>query len=123
MPKLLPDYPGTPRKPPRWMYLRSFLPVVFLILLFSFSLASYSLLSHFRSPAKKQQIGWQSWDIVNVYTAKAKTGQGVMTGANGTDWSDEDDEDDDEDWWAGYQPSIPLDQWVKSRPSATRLVH
>ena len=83
MPRLTPDYPGY-RKPPRFAYLRSFLPVLFLILLFSFSLASYSLLSHFRSPAGKQQIG-----VKNETLEEGETTQ----------------HDD-------FVPSIPLDDWV-----------
>ena len=112
MPRLAPDYPGH-RKPPRFAYLRSFLPIVFLILLFSFTLSSYSLLSHFRTPANKQQIGWQAWDVVQLTTNK-QVNEGIVTGENSTSGVEED----------VFQPSIPLDNWVSrsliphSQPSA-----
>ncbi|KAK1921767.1 Metallo-dependent phosphatase-like protein [Papiliotrema laurentii] len=91
MPKLLPEPPGQ-RKRPRWAYIRSLLPVLAILLIFSFLLASYSLLSHFRSPAAKQRLGWQSWDVIHV-----KTSQTVQETAqtNGSDWV----------------PSIPIDVW------------
>ena len=92
------DYPGQ-RKPPRFAYLRSFLPLVSLILLFSIFLASYSLLSHFRSPAKKQQIGWQAWDVVE-FSQSNKGNDDVETG-NGTMGDQQ------------FVPSIPLDNWVR----------
>jgi hypothetical protein len=85
------------RKPPRWAYLRSFLPVLILILLFSFALSSYSLLSHYRGPAKKQQIGWQAWDIVQVSAKHGETVGDVEIGG-------EEEQD--------FVPSIPLDNWV-----------
>ena len=97
MPRLTPDYPGY-RKPPRFAYLRSSLPVLFLILLFSFSLASYSLLSHFRSPAGKQQIGWQAWDVVQMSGGKGVKNETLEEG--------ETTQNDD------FVPSIPLDDWV-----------
>jgi hypothetical protein len=99
MPKLQPDYPGN-RKPPRFAYLRSFLPVLALLLVFSFFLASYSLLSHYKSPAGKQHLGWQSWDVVQL--AKSHSEQEQLS-TNGTGV--------DED----FMPSIPIDNWV-SRP-------
>lgn len=89
MPKL-PGYPGRTRS--RWLYLKSFLPVVVLLFLFSILLASYSLLSHFRSPAAKQRIGWQSWDVVEVVQPHENTNSAI----NGTD----------------FNPSIPIDVWV-----------
>lgn len=98
MPRLAPDYPGH-RRPPKYAYLRSLLPVLALILLFSFFLSSYSLLSHFRSPAKKQQIGWQAWDVVEMKASQ--TGNGTSSGSNGTESTDEE-----------FVPSIPLDNWV-----------
>jgi hypothetical protein len=96
MPKLLPEPPGQ-RKRPRWAYIRSLLPVLAILLIFSFLLASYSLLSHFRSPAAKQRLGWQSWDVIHV-----KTSQTVQETAqtNGSDWV----------------PSIPIDVWVSFSP-------
>lgn len=105
MPRLTPDYPGN-RKPPRYAYLRSLLPVLFLILLFSFFLASYSLLFHFRSPARKQQIGWQAWDVVELTGGKSENG---ADGGNGTTGAVEE-----------FVPSIPLDNWV-SRTLYVRL--
>lgn len=99
MPKLRPDYPGN-RKPPRFAYLRSFLPLLALLLVFSFFLASYSLLSHYKSPAGKQHLGWQSWDVVQL--AKSHSEQEQLS-TNGTGV--------DED----FMPSIPIDNWV-SRP-------
>ncbi|EIW71023.1 hypothetical protein M231_07534 [Tremella mesenterica] len=98
MPRLAPDYPGR-YKPPRFAYLRSLLPLIALILLFSFGLISYSLLSHFRSPAKKQQLGWQSWDVVDISGLNSgKEGDDVLNVGNST-------QDDD------FVPSIPLDNW------------
>ena len=102
MPRLTPDYPGY-RKPPRFAYLRSFLPCLAFILLFSFLLASYSLLSHFHSPAGKQQIGWQSWDVVEMQSVMGTTGEDIIAGGNGTDPQD-----------ADFVPSIPLDNWVST---------
>ncbi|WVR04789.1 hypothetical protein IAU60_001801 [Kwoniella sp. DSM 27419] len=104
MPRLAPDY-HSHYKPPRLSYLRSFLPIVALLLLLSFSLVSYSLLSHFRSPAIKQQIGWQAWDVVRVTSSKTTGGQGAIedeldAAQNGTGKGDE-----------GFMPSIPLDKW------------
>ncbi|OXG80415.1 hypothetical protein C345_05305 [Cryptococcus neoformans A2-102-5] len=98
MPQLIPDYPG--HKPPRWRYLRSFLPVIVLILLFFF-LSSYSLLSHSKSPAAKQHIGWQAWDVVDM-TSQTEEGDNEEVGnetgnTNGTDTT--------------FIPSIPLDNW------------
>jgi len=98
MPRFTPDYPGQ-RKPPRFAYLHSLLPVISLILIFSVTLASYSLLSHFRSPAKKQQIGWQAWDVVETSTVKG--GDDTLDTVNGTTGTD-----------ADFVPSIPLDNWV-----------
>lgn len=92
-----PDYQR--KKPPRYSYFRQFIPYLALLVFFSFFLTSLGLLTHFRSPARKQQIGWQSWDVVENHLAK---GSGK---ANGT-------EDD-----GGFAPSIPLEAWV-SRWSA-----
>lgn len=99
MPRLAPDYPGG-YKAPRYAYLRSFLPVLALLLLFSFGLVSYSLLSHFRSPARKQQIGWQSWDVVDLSSSKGSTGEDEELSTNSTSGDDL------------FVPSIPLDNWV-----------
>lgn len=101
MPRLRPDYQ---RPPKRLAYLRSSLPVLALILLFSFFLSSLALLSHFRSPAKKQQIGWQSWDVVeSSQSAGGAWDDEDVTLGNGTDSG------------AGYVPSIPIDTWVSDR--------
>ncbi|WVQ98259.1 hypothetical protein IAU59_005382 [Kwoniella sp. CBS 9459] len=101
MPRLAPDYHGH-YKPPRMSYLRSCLPILALILVIAFGLSSYSLLSHFRSPAVKQQIGWQAWDVVEMSSVEGQDGGGngaLSTGdksnGNGT----------------GFVPSIPLDNW------------
>lgn len=105
MPQLVPDYPG--HKPPRWGYVRSFLPVIALILLFSFFLSSYSLLSHSKSPAIKQHIGWQAWDVVDMTSQKEVEGnEDSDTGignSNGTE--------------TNFIPSIPLDNWVSTTRS------
>jgi hypothetical protein len=92
MPRLTPDYPGN-LKPPRFAYLRSFLPVIALLLIFAFGLSSYSLLSHFRGPAAKQKIGWQSWDVVDL--GQSTGSSDIEVGGNET-----------------FVPSIPLDNWV-----------
>lgn len=111
MPQLIPDYPG--HKPPRWRYLRSFLPVIVLILLFFF-LSSYSLLSHSKSPAAKQHIGWQAWDVVDM-TSQTEEGDNEEVGnetgnSNGTDTT--------------FIPSIPLDNWVSTMICSTyRIAH
>lgn len=102
MPQLVPDYPG--HKPPRWGYVPSFLPVIALILLFSFFLSSYSLLSHSKSPAIKQHIGWQAWDVVDMTSQKEVEGNedsdiGIGN-SNGTE--------------TNFIPSIPLDNWVST---------
>jgi hypothetical protein len=80
------------RRPPRFAYIRSCLPLLVLLILFSFLLSSVALLSHFRSPAAKQQLGWQAWDVVEMHYAKP----------------------DDEDA-AVFAPSIPLEYWVSYR--------
>lgn len=95
MPQLLPDHPGQ-RKRSRWAYCKSFLPLVAVLLAFSFLLASYSLLSHFKSPAIKQHLGWQSWDVVQV----DHKSQDVIQVSNGT---------------GEFNPSIPIDVWVRHR--------
>lgn len=77
------------RRPPRFAYIPSCLPLLLLLILFSFLLSSVALLSHFRSPAAKQQLGWQAWDVVEMHYAKP----------------------DDEDT-AVFAPSIPLEYWV-----------
>jgi hypothetical protein len=79
------------RRPPRFAYIRSCLPLLVLLILFSFLLSSVALLSHFRSPAAKQQLGWQAWDVVEMHYAKPE----------------------DEDT-AVFAPSIPLEYWVSS---------
>jgi hypothetical protein len=93
-----PDYQR--RKPPRFAYLRSFLPLLFLFLIFSFLLSSVALLSHFKSPAAKQQLGWQSWDIVDVSSLRSQASQNSENGTEADHWYDE------------WLPSIPLDNWV-----------
>ncbi|KAK4685487.1 hypothetical protein P7C73_g4662, partial [Tremellales sp. Uapishka_1] len=95
MPRLSPDYWQT-RKAPRFAYLRSALPLLFLILIFSIFLSSYSLLNHFSSPARIQKIGWQSWDVVEVSTSSVSGETDIDIGGNGTD---------------NFVPSIPLDNW------------
>ncbi|WVF69590.1 hypothetical protein IAT40_004368 [Kwoniella sp. CBS 6097] len=106
MPRLAPDYHGH-YKPPRMSYLRSCLPILALILVIAFGLSSYSLLSHFRSPAVKQQIGWQAWDVVEMGSSKGQ-GQGqdgvLSTGGDGTKGSGSGN-------GAGFVPSIPLENW------------
>ncbi|WVQ75858.1 hypothetical protein IAR50_005491 [Cryptococcus sp. DSM 104548] len=93
MPRLTPDYPGY--KPPRLHYLKSFLPVVLLVLLLSFALSSYSLLSHSKSPAAKQHLGWQSWDLVDMSAGgNAEESSDISLGNDTT-----------------FVPSIPLDNW------------
>lgn len=102
MPQLIPDYPG-PK--PRWILLRSFLPYLLLVLGIAFGLSSFSLLSHFRGPAEKQQIGWQAWDTIDVASQggaadNVPVGGGNETGPGGGD--------------EAYIPSIPLDNWVST---------
>jgi hypothetical protein len=79
------------RKPPRFAYVRSCLPLLVLVILFSFLLSSIALLSHFRSPAAKQQLGWQAWDVVEMHYAQAP-----LNGTGGE----------------VFAPSIPLEYWV-----------
>ncbi|ORY21337.1 Metallo-dependent phosphatase-like protein [Naematelia encephala] len=100
MPALTPDYY---RKPPRYLYLKSFLPVILLLLVFSFALSTFSLLSHFRSPADKQQIGWQSWDVVEIKGQKSGSGEDVEVGGGSVGNQTSGQED--------FVPSIPLDNW------------
>ncbi|OCF33844.1 hypothetical protein I316_04556 [Kwoniella heveanensis BCC8398] len=100
MPRLAPDYHGH-YKPPRMSYLRSCLPILALILVIAFGLSSYSLLSHFRSPAVKQQIGWQAWDVVEMSSSKS---QGGVLSAEG-------DETQGVTNGTGFVPSIPLEKW------------
>lgn len=102
MVQLTPDYPGP--RPGRWLYLRSFLPYLLLVLTLAFGLSSYSLLSHFRGPAEKQQIGWQAYDTIEVHhSAGAGAGEDVVTSGNGTSASGQ----------QKYVPSLPLDNWVR----------
>ncbi|WVQ69479.1 uncharacterized protein L199_007698 [Kwoniella botswanensis] len=87
-------------KPPPFLYLRSFLPILLLILIFSFGLVSYSLLSHFKSPAVKQHLGWQSWDIVEMSTSMSGSGSGnevLSSGGSGNG--------------TGHMASIPIENW------------
>ncbi|WWC86702.1 uncharacterized protein L201_001579 [Kwoniella dendrophila CBS 6074] len=86
-------------KPPPFLYLKSFLPIIILILLFSFSLVSYSLLSHFKSPAIKQHLGWQSWDIVEIVKQKSSNDDVLDVGHS--------DSKNNSDWIN----SIPLENW------------
>lgn len=90
------DYP---RKPPRFAWLRSILPLFIIVILFSFLLSSIALLSHFRSPASKQQLGWQAYDVVEMHYAQKPSGGGENgTGAGGGPDI--------------FTPSIPLDLWA-----------
>ena len=84
------------RKPPRFAWFRSCLPLLLITILFSFLLSSVALLSHFRSPAAQQQLGWQAWDVVEMRYA----GKAVSKG-NTTEESEV------------FAPSIPLDVWVR----------
>ena len=95
MPRLTSD-PHT-RRPPRFAYLRSCLPVIGLLLIFSFFLSSLSLLSHFRSPANKQRLGWQAWDVVK----NQRQQQEVFETGNSSNPAD-----------TTFVPSIPLDNWA-----------
>ena len=88
------------RKPPRFAWFKSCLPLLVIVILFSFLLSSVALLSHFRSPAAKQQLGWQAWDVVEMHYA-SKTG----SKANTTEGNEM------------FSPSIPLDVWVSSHSS------
>lgn len=47
---------------------RSGLPYAIVFILFAGLLGSLGLLAHFRSPARRQQLGWQSWDLVQDNT-------------------------------------------------------
>ncbi|WOO76974.1 putative inactive purple acid phosphatase 29 [Vanrija pseudolonga] len=51
---------------PRWGYVKSFIPFVVCIALMSLGLSSYSLLHPVPSPVTTQQLGWQSWDVVDM---------------------------------------------------------
>jgi len=84
------------RKPPRFAYIKSACPLFVLVILFSFLLSSIALLSHFRSPAAKQQLGWQAWDVVEMHYASQKPG-----GSNGSSLDG-----------VVFTPSIPLEYWV-----------
>ncbi|WVW78226.1 hypothetical protein I302_100178 [Kwoniella bestiolae CBS 10118] len=86
-------------KPPPFLYLRSVLPIVLLILILSFGLVSYSLLSHFKSPAAKQRLGWQSWDIVEI-SSSSNSGSG--SGSEVLDIGDANQT---------YMGSIPIENW------------
>lgn len=86
------DYP---RRPPRFAWLRSCLPLLVIVILFSFLLSSVALLSHFRSPASKQQLGWQAWDVVEMHYASKTGSKENVTEGNEV-----------------FTPSIPLDVWV-----------
>lgn len=94
-----------PARPPRYRYLRSFIPFFLSLGLLAFLLTSLGLLSHYRSPAAKQQIGWQSWDIVRVEKEGKVEGEESEDGSEGAndgwgwDWGD-----------LGY--SLPLENWV-----------
>ena len=78
------------RRTPRFAYIKSCFPLLILVILFSFLLSSVALLSHFRSPAAKRQLGWQAWDVVEMHVAGPEN-------------------DDVEEIFA---PSIPLESWV-----------
>jgi hypothetical protein len=80
-----------------------------LLLGFTILLISHSLLSLPVSPSKKQQIGWQAWDVVQ-YDPSAGTEQPLaIVSGNQTDEGDGLDEEWDGD---GHSPSLPLDNWV-----------
>nr|XP_019008286.1 uncharacterized protein I206_06841 [Kwoniella pini CBS 10737]OCF47067.1 hypothetical protein I206_06841 [Kwoniella pini CBS 10737] len=85
-------------KPPPFLYLRSFLPIIALILLFSFGLISYSLLGQFKSPANKQHLGWQSWDIIEFTTSSNSENELDLGIGN-------------DDNYTTLSASIPLDNW------------
>lgn len=104
--RFTPDYQR--RKPPRFAYLRSALPLLFLFILFAFLLSSVALLSHFKSPASKQHLGWQSWDIVDVSFLKAAANPAG------------DNETESDHWFDDWLPSIPLDNWVSTARAATK---
>ncbi|ODO07841.1 hypothetical protein I350_03420 [Cryptococcus amylolentus CBS 6273] len=97
MPRLSHDYPGY--RPPRIQYLKSFLPVVALVFILSFALSfalsSYSLLSHSKSPAAKQHLGWQAWDLVDMAASGSAEEDTDLSLSNDTT----------------FVPSIPLDNW------------
>jgi hypothetical protein len=100
-------------RPPRYRYVRSFAPFVFAFAFLAFLLSSLALLSHYRSPAIKQQIGWQSWDIVRI---QANVDLEAAPG-NGTDGG----EVGDDPWlWDDLGYTLPLDDWV--RPSLTSIL-
>ena len=63
------------------------------------------MLSHYKSPASKQQLGWQSWDIVRAQKEQAVLGGNEDNGTIG---------DDDWDPWDDLGYSLPLDNWVSS---------
>jgi hypothetical protein len=96
-----------PRKSPRYLYLRSFAPFVIAFALFAILLSSLSLLSHYKSPASKQQIGWQSWDLVRVQDKAKAAAEGSVNGTLGDEW-----EDEDGGLWDDLGYSLPLDNWV-----------
>lgn len=54
-------------------YCRSCLPIAITFVLFTGLLATLGLLAHFRSPARQQQLGWQSWDLVQEGGGDAAT--------------------------------------------------
>lgn len=101
MPRLKTESPAY-RVSHRFGYIRSSLPFLALIIIFSISLASYSLLSHFASPASKQRIGWQAWDVVEIHSQSSAAGGELETVGNASD--------------SAFVPSIPLDNWVSQSP-------
>lgn len=54
------------KRPKRMGWLRTCFPCVATFTLLSILLSSLGLLAHFRSPARAQQLGWQSWDVVRT---------------------------------------------------------
>lgn len=81
----------------RWPFLRITLPPLLLALVFSFGLISYSLLSRSISPAYKQQIGWQAWDMVK-YERQEQASFGGLVGNTTEEFAE----------------TLPLDKWVRS---------
>lgn len=84
-------YRKQPQSARRRAYIRSCLPACCTFLVFSTLLTSLGLLAHFHSPAAKQRIGWQSWDLV---IKEHKDGDGAGEGGL----------------------SLPLDVWVSISP-------
>ncbi|ORX34309.1 Metallo-dependent phosphatase-like protein [Kockovaella imperatae] len=61
------------RRPPRGTYLRSCLPMLLVLVLLSILLSALSFLSRFKSPAAKQRLGWQAWEVIAASKDSADT--------------------------------------------------